>query len=344
MKAIIIPFHNYNITGDDLFGKLLLSYVQRNLERYNAADVIYLVGNERMFQSKVEQYGKTRVEYISTECGSFNDNFLAGVDRLKSGDKFILMDSDLMVYDFTLIDDLFRDLETYDLINCVDTGTRRQPTYDKFEDKSTAIQDGDRNLPYNLWIMRPTEFRRGRTRFTHWIFACDYDFFKKHSDDFNDGNYEAFEPFTRSIAKNDPYARIKELPEIRNNILIHEDNTTPTININSDDIRNTDELVKNSKYYHIRNFGALAQASSSFINFGKFMHSPFAERNYWEIMRITAWNVVILEKVLSKDACDKYKNLINKVFSELKIQDDLNSEKFINYYREFQQYHRTWLL
>lgn len=342
MKALIIPFHNYNTFGDDPLGKLLLTYVQRNLGRYNV-DAIYLVGNKNMFESKVEQYGKTKVEYVVTPDGNFNENVLTGISKLKSGDKFILMDSDTMIYDFTFIDDLFRDLEIYDLVNCIDSGTRVQPTYDTIEAKAGAPEDDERNLPYNLWMMRPTEYRRGRTRFTHWIFACNYDFFKKHSGDFNDKNYEAFEPFARSIAKNDPYARIKELPEIRNNIVINEDVFETKIEANSDDIRNTDELLKSSKYYHVRNFGAMAQAVSQ-LDLPHFRHSPFAERNYWEMMRIIAWNFVIMEKVWSSDECNKYRKLVNRVLSDLDIRDNLNSDKFRNYYREFKQYHRTWLL
>lgn len=342
MKAIIIPFHNYTYS-DDPIGKLLLTYIQNNIPRYNA-DVIYLIG-KNMFESKTEQYGRTKVEYIDQgkDDGSFQNNFLTGVSRLKSGDKFILLDSDTMIYDFTLIDDLFRDLEIYDLVNCIDTGTRMQPTYDTYEGRNGASQDEDGNLPYKLWMMKPSEYRRGRTRFTHWIFACNYDFFKKHSSDFLDGNYEAFEPFTRSIAKNDPYAKIKELLEIRNNITITEDITEPQINANSDDIRNTDEVVKTSKYYHVRNFGALAQAISQ-LNEESYRHSPFAERNYLEMMRIIAWNFVIMEKVWTDDQIRKYKKLTNRIFSDLDIRDNLNSDKFKNYLREFKQYHRTWLL
>lgn len=340
MKALIIPFHNYT-RNDDPIGKLLLTYIQQNFGRYNV-DVIYLVG-KNMFEAKVEQYGKTRVEYVVTEDGNFNENFLTGVSKLKSGDKFILMDSDTMVYDFTLIDDLFRDLEIYDLVNCIDSGTRVQPTYDKYEDRFSASNDEDRNLPYNLWMMRPTEYRRGRTRFTHWVFACNYDFFKKHSSDFNDGNYEAFEPFARSIAKNDPYARIKELPEIRHNIFISEDITEPRVDANSDDVRITEDVVKTSKYYHVRNFGAMAQAISQ-LNDERFQHSPFAERNYWEMMRIIAWNFVIMEKVWPEGECRKYRKLVNRIFSDLEIRDNLNSDKFKNYLNAFKQFHRTWLL
>jgi len=340
MKALIIPFHNYT-RNDDPIGKLLLTYIQQNFGRYNV-DAIYLVG-KNMFEAKVEQYGKTRVEYVVTEDGNFNENFLTGVSKLKSGDKFILMDSDTMVYDFTLIDDLFRDLEIYDLVNCIDSGTRVQPTYDKYEDRFSASNDEDRNLPYNLWMMRPTEYRRGRTRFTHWVFACNYDFFKKHSSDFNDGNYEAFEPFARSIAKNDPYARIKELPEIRHNILISEDITEPRVDANSDDVRITEDVVKTSKYYHVRNFGAMAQAISQ-LNDERFQHSPFAERNYWEMMRIIAWNFVIMEKVWPEGECRKYRKLVNRIFSDLEIRDNLNSDKFKNYLNAFKQFHRTWLL
>lgn len=343
MKAIIIPFHNYNTYGDDPYGKLLLKYVQRNLERYNAADVIYLVGNHRMFENKVEYLGKTKVEYISTDHGLFNENFLTGINKLQSGDKFIVLDSDTMIYDYTLIDDLFRDLETYDLVNCIDSGTRIQPTYDTIAAMATASQDDERNLPYKLWMMRPTEYRRGRTRFTHWIFACNYDFFKRHSANFNDTNYEAFEPFTRNIAKNEPYARIKELLEIRNNIVIYEELDNPKIERNSDDIRNTDEALKSSKYYHVRNFGALAQALSQ-LSSGTLTHSPFAEKNYWEMMRIIAWNIAIMEKILSAEECNKYKKLINDVLAKCEIKDNLQSIKFIKYYGQFKQYHRTWLL
>ena len=342
MKAIIIPFHNYNTFGDDPLGKVLLTYIQGNLGRYNA-DVIYLVGNKAMFESKVEQYGRTKVEYVVTPDGNFNENIFAGIDKLKAGDKFILMDSDTMIYDFTLIDDLFRDLETYDIVNCIDSGTRIQPTYDTIEAHRNAPHDEERNLPYNLWVMRPTEYRRGRTRLTHWIFACNYDFFKKHSSDFNDGNYEAFEPFARSIAKNDPYARIKELPEIRNNIVINDGINEPMINANSDDIRLTEDVVKSSKYYHVRNFGAMAQAISQ-LELPQFRHSPFAERNYMEIMRIVAWNFVIIEKVWGEDGCRKYRKLINRVLSDLEFRENVNSDKFKNYLREFKQYHRTWLL
>lgn len=342
MKAIIIPFTDYT-DSDDPIGKLLLEYVQSNIPKYNV-DVIYLIG-KNMFENKTEQYGRTKVVYIDqgTNDGSFQANFLTGVEKLKSGDKFILMDSDTLIYDFTLIDDLFRDLEIYDLVNCVDNGTRLHPTYDKYEERHTAPQDENTNLPYNLWIMKPTEYRRGRTRFTHWIFACNYDFFKKHSSDFLDGNYEAFEPFARSIAKNDPYAKIKELPEIRTNIAITEDITEPQIQPNNDDIRVTEQVVKTSKYYHVRNFGGLAQAISQ-LDQDSYKHSPFAERNYLEIMRIVAWNFVIMEKVWTQGHIQKYKKLTNRIFSDLEIRDNLNSDKFKNYLREFKQFHRTWLL
>ena len=347
MKVIIIPFHNYNTVGNDPLGRMLLSFVQRNLGRYNA-DVIYLVGNRKMFQildNKVEYYGKTKVEYVVTPNGNFNENFWVGVNKLNDGDQFILIDSDLMIYDFTLIDDLFRDLEIYDLINCVDNGTRVKPTYETLQEIPTADVNDERNLPYKLQIMRPTEYRYGRTRFTHWLFACNYDFFKRHSANFNDGNYEAFEPFTRNIAQNEPYARIKELPEIRNNILIHEGSDLVTVHLNSDDIRNTDELVKSSKYYHVRNFGSMAQAVSQLqLETIKFSHSPFAEKNYWEMMRIIAWNFVVMEKIWSVDVCNNYRNLINRILAELNISDNLDSEKFNNYYKKFKEYHRTWLL
>ena len=105
MNAVIIPFANYSnrLKVPPCFSTILLPWVQRNLHKYDA-DVIYLVGKKDVIESnKVEYIDKKRVEYISTDTLHFHDNFLTAVNKLSPGDKFILLDSDTVIYDYSLI-------------------------------------------------------------------------------------------------------------------------------------------------------------------------------------------------------------------------------------------------
>jgi len=338
MTALIIPFHEYNSFNPEL-GRLLVKFVERNISKYNA-DVIYFVGRRMGFDNSIKTINNRQVHYVDKECGLFQHNVLTIIKKLSSGDKFILMDSDFMIYDYSLIDDIWLDLDEYDIVNCLDNGTKIKPTYGSLIDLTPDYVFNDyTDLPYKLEIMKPTEYRAGYSRFAHWIFGCSYDFFMKHADNFDSQELEPMEIFTRNIATLTPNAKIKELLEIRSSLFALVEGRICSAP-NSNDSRCTEEAMRESKYYHIRNFGSLAYQIGFLNGASAYGTSPFVECNFQETIRIVAWNLIILDILGLKD---KYITDINRVMDNCRIPN-INSDYFIKYFAQFKEYHRVSLL
>lgn len=349
MNAVIIPFANYSnhLKVPPCFSTILLPWVQRNLHKYDA-DVIYLVGKKDVIESnKVEYIDKKRVEYISTDTLHFHDNFLTAVNKLSPGDKFILLDSDTVIYDYSLITDLFNDLDYYDIINCPDFSVRVHPTYQTILDKMNGyVEDEYRNLAYKIPGFLPNEYRTGFARFTHWIFACKFDFFKKHSHNFGNQDFEPFEQFTRNVAKNEPNFKFKELLQFRNCIYIDEDKFEPYQSPECDDKRCTLEDFQSAKYYHIRSFGVTATQVAETHKIKNNLNGSinFIENSHREMIRNIAWNYFIINKVANVDTINKSISEMNELIEIKNYKTTIDSEKFKNYYKLFCEYHRTHLL
>lgn len=346
MNVLIYLLHNYYPYTKEVFeiATLQYKYIESNLEKYKVDKIIF-AGLNYNFNSKFKKFNDTTIEYINLPNVSYNKNVEFLINSLNENDKFILIDSDVMIYDYNFFDGIFDDLNFYDIITCLDNSTQIKPTYFNINDTKDHDKTDDRNLIYNLSIMCPNEFRDGRTRFTHFPFACSKLFYKKYSNNCDNDNYEAFEIFSRNIAINAPNTKVKELTNYRNSITLTSEYQIYK-SINTDDQRSTFENFNNSKYYHIANLGSVSynigRIITNFISDGYILRgTPFEEKNVTESTRLLAWFSILLEKVTIHDSSyEKYKSYIYKILVILNI----DKEHFDFYLKEFKIFHRTHLL
>ena len=364
MNNVVIPFFNYN-RGDADIGRLLVKHVLRNLHKYVDADAFYFVGdNMGWFEDHTDIVNGKTIHYVcnNIDGGSFQRNVWLCVQRMQADDKFLMLDSDLMIYDDRLVRELFKYLDDYDIVSTLDSATYVQPIeLNEAYDAATGArllpyvqlatpnepEDTYNNLMMQLPVMRANQYRGCRTRFTHWIFGCRAGYFRDRWENeinpFRCGELQPFEHFSRTVAEHHSDAKIKEMLEFRNNLLLHESGKIYSV-MNIDDIRCNDDALFNSSYYHIRNFGACAKQMAYITGAINYGSTPFDEKNYSEMMRLIAWNLVLWEKTLPEKN-ETYIDLTNRILAEhcgisMKIQD----AAFQNYLTEFKKFYRTELL
>jgi hypothetical protein len=340
MNNVVIPFFNYN-RGDANIGRLLVKHVLRNLHKYADADAFYFVGdNMGWFEDHTDIVNGKPIHYVcnTIDGGAFQRNVWLCVQRMQADDKFLMLDSDLMIYDDNLVRDLFKYLDDYDIVSTLDGATYVQPT------TPNESKDVYKDLMMQLPVMCANQYRGYRTRFTHWVFGCRAGYFKdRWENEIIAGNFQPFEHFSRTVAEHHSDAKIKEMLEFRNNLLLDKSGKIYSF-MNIDDVRCTDAALFNSGYYHIRNFGACAKQMAYITEAIDYGGTPFTEKNYSEIMRLIAWNLVLWEKTLPEKN-QTYIDLTNRILTEhcdisIKIQD----EAFQNYLNEFKKFYRTELL
>lgn len=346
MNVLIYLLHNYYPYAKEVFeiATIQYKYIEFNLEKYKVDKIIF-AGLDYNFDSKFKKINNTTIEYINLPNVLYNKKLEFLINSLNENDRFIVIDSDVMIYDYNFFNDIFDHLNYYDIITCLDDKTQIKPNYYNLNDTKDCNITDDINAIYKLQIMRPNEFRDGRTRFTHFPFACSKFFYKKYSENCTDDKFEAFEIFSRNIAKYVPNAKIKELVNYKNSItLTHAYEIYKSIN--TDDKRSTFENFNNSKYYHIANLGSVSynigRIITNFISDGYILRgTPFEEKNIMESTRLLAWFSILLEKVITYDSSyEKYKSYIYKILKILNI----NEQHFDCYLKEFKIFHRTHLL
>jgi hypothetical protein len=335
MNTIIIPFVNYNST-DKKIGEILHNYILSRIHKFPVDNFIF-IGTRMDFENETRVFNGKTIKYIGDKNrgSSHQQNIEDAINTLNDDDKFIVTDSDLMIYDYSVFTQIFNDLDEYDIVSNLDTGTRILPTYTCKEHEDIAEKDDFRNFMYSLSIMRPNQIRRGKTRFAATLFGCSKSFFNKNIDDNLDPHLESMEAFSRNVAKNFPNVKVKELLDPRFNLII-EDNKYLKKFANHDDDRCDENTTKTHPYYHVRNFGESISTIQKYQN-----NQIHIDPNPWESQRLLAWFTIVLEKLIKIDLT--YLHYTSYV-ERIREDSGVSKELFDNYMIQFKEFYRTDLL
>lgn len=353
MTVIIIPCFTYYYETEPLERIRILTYefILKNIDRY-AADVVCFVGRNCGFETHTEMRGNKELRFINTADydpmygdGRIEFNTFAAVNTMSSGDKLILADLDLIVYDPAYFTEIFSDLDKYDVVSTLDTHAT-MPTYRKFNDRPANgwINDDHRDLSYRLEIMRPTPYRDGKSRFAHFTFACSYDFFKSVTN-----TPATMDDFTRLVATKFPNARIKEIISHRNTVGIRSSNPDPESldtggfslsGDGNDDVRCTEESFAKIKAFHIGAFShipisvlhLLGLRQNSIMDSGDIVLMPF----------YICWAITMMDRVYDDATKARYLALFDTALKKYNI--GLDTPYFKRYHQLFKSYYRTHLL
>lgn len=333
MNTIIIPFISYS-HFDKKLGQMLHDYVLSKISKFPCDNFIF-VGTHMSWKNEIVNiHGKT-IEYIPTgEC--HQENLQIAISKLKDDDKFVIMDSDLMIYDYSIFSRIFDDLDQYDIVSNIDGGCTITPTYFHIWQKGHFPEDAYRNFMYTSPIFAPNEYRGGKGRFAATLFGCTKKFWMKHCGEIEQYNtHESMEIFSRNVIKNTPDVKFKELLDYRCNVWTDNQNTIGTY-INSDDTRCDEVKTMSGEYYHIRNFGETIKAVEYLMTNRSYVH-----HNKQESWRLLAWFTIVLEKLVEIDSSySVYTSYIDKI----RRDSDISTEFFAKYLEKFKEFHRTNML
>lgn len=333
MKALIVPFVKYNYS-DHQIDRVLMDYLLLNVHRIPVDCIIFCVSKFDIATHNTVINGK-QIRFVNSGDVWHQSNIEAGIATLQAGDKFVVMDNDCLIYDYSIFDDMFNDLDTHDIVCNLDSGTRIVPTHVKFRDSHLADLSDPINLMYRIPIMYPTAERGVRTRFAATLFGCTYDFYTKHNCDVHNSSAESMETFSRNVATLTPNVRVKELLDFRNGIIVDGIGKLLTQDM-SDDSR-TDELRFGvSKYYHIRNFGETVRMVDP-LNTSQ----PAISQNISEGLRLISWFTTIAQKVFKFQS--NYSICIDSVESLLE-KHNVPNRLYQSHLSLTARYHRTHLL
>lgn len=361
MNVLIIPFISY--ASNPKINNILVDYHLSKIEKM-PVDEIYFSGTRMGFKNETVNINGKKLHYLDNSAAWHQENVEFAVKRLSDQDKFIITDSDCLIYDYSLFNEIFSWLDEYDIVSNLDGGTRIMPTYGWDRDYDLSKEDPYRNLMYNIPLMRPKEFRSGRTRFAATLFGCSTNFYRKYNFPKPSSEFESMEQFSRNVAEKYPDVKVKELLDFRNSLFIQKNyngqQTQPIslgdlLNlpdvkesydkfihevIGGDDRRCVNELFIQSKYYHIRNIGGIFTAVRKVIDRENLPDTQFSH-NDSEGIRLLTWLYILIE-ILSKNN-NNYKDCLNYC------------EDIINYYnipkdffdialKRTKEFHRTDLL
>jgi hypothetical protein len=355
MNAVIIPCFDYNIY--DSVGRMLLPYNQQKLAQYpSCVDTIIFAGNNMGFDTHTETVAGKQIRYIATQSSMFEKNVLEAINSLSSGDKFVLKDMDMLIYDYSFYTDIFtNDLQTHNVVSILDGNTHIIPTYDSIADKP-AVDDPVLDLAYKIPAFAPSEAHRGYTRVAHWTFATSYDYFKSMVTD-AEFVYKPMEPMeyiARNIAQRDPNVAIKVYPNYKNApwCLTHPSTWITSVGnvndigfdnpYNGDNTDCTNEAFATSKYFHISSFGNVLSQIAKIQGHTTSENTPFADQNHPLILNYVCWGIVLLNKVYDPTTANSYIALLNVELNRIGI--DYNDSFFQTYLQQFNTFYRTNLL
>lgn len=360
MNILIIPFVCY---GSELINNLLSDYHLSKVHKMNV-DKIYFTGDRMGFKNETIDLNNKKIVYLNTIGVWHQSNIESVIKELNEEDKFIIMDSDLMIYDYSIFDDIFDWLNEYDIVSNLDAGTTIMPTWTWEKDYDVTKEDNNKNLMYNIEIMRPKSYRGGRTRFAATLFGCKVNFYRKYNSLNPDSKFESMEEFSRNVAKYCPQVKVKELLDFRNSLYCngnYDGNQNPNLSLkeilnlpnmkdyysnmigeilNNNDTRCTHDLFKNSKYYHIRNIGGSIRDVVKIIE-NKNTNPTDFHYNPVEGIRLLSWLHILIEKMSLIN--EKYKSCTmysQKILEYYGIPNDF----FQIYLEKTKQFHRTHLL
>ena len=318
MRVVTVTFHPYNRVEPSLsyLNQFHFDRLCKTLHNYKTVDRFVFVDNNvgldtsEITDKRVEVYFRDRMESPIN-----NQDF--GIDKCNSGDEFIIMDPDLMIYDYNYIEGLFDRLKDFDVLANFDGGCR----------------DGWSAGLLNLKTLDENPFRERLYHIAPCLCVTTKDFYDlyRHVDGLDDRNSLAtFEEFTYGISQRCPNPRIEELLDWRNNISIWDDLKIVKWGIR--DLRCDYDSFITAPYYHIRNSGdailtILAQTKENWDYPCSIVQTPT------EGLRILAWFVVLTEGT-------KYQTDITSILERYKIPIELWDE----YLKEFKLFHRTHLI
>ena len=334
MNYLIIPFIKYSLR-DTKLGEMLHAYILSNLWKFPVDNIIF-IGTHMGWEKGVKSINNKSVTYMSSlDC--HQENLQLAINLLNDDDKFIVMDSDLMIYDYDIFTRIYKDLDDHDIVSNLDSGCTISPTYFHIWQKGHFPEDEYRNFMYTSPIFAPNEYRGGRGRFAATLFGCTKKFWMKHCGPQSEYyKYESMEVFSRNVIKYTPNVRFKELLDYRFNIWIDRDKKVVDQYRNTDDERCDETATRLGAYYHIRNFGETIK-TIDYLSTDR----PVVHHNKQESQRLLAWFTVVLEKLIKIDSSySVYTSYIDRIRNDTDISSDL----FEEYLTKFKEFHRVNLL
>lgn len=339
MNVVIVPFTRYATTNSEI-DWLLIDYWLHSAPKI-AADLIVLavskmcVANQTIYNTTGPIIKIVNTDYVH----GHQQNIDSVIETLHVADKFLVIDNDCVIYDFSIFGDVFEKLNTHQIVSNIDTGTRNHPTHYFLRDVVANLVDFNNpsNIMYQIPAFAPQTYRiGGRTRFAATLFATTAEFYRQHNFDVYENElYESMELFSRHVATLTPKVEFYELPNYRHTLLYTPSGDFIQSIPGSEDQRVTFADIHASKYYHIRNFGDTVRCIWS--------NSSSAQiySNVAEGLRLLFWFKTMIGVVSKhKPTYTKYLDVINKFLSK----HNIDKERFDHYLDISTQFHKTYLL
>lgn len=334
MNALIVPFIKYSYSGHKS-DRILIDYLLINVHRIPVDCIIFCVSRFDIATHDTVINGK-QIRFVNSGYVCHQSNIEVGIATLQTGDKFVVMDSDCVIYDYSIFSDIFNDLDTYDIVSNLDGGTTFVPTHVEFRDSHLADLSDPINLMYRIPIMYPTAERGPRSRFAATLFGCTYDFYTKHNQVAHYTSLESMESFSRTVATLTPNVIVKELLDFRNSIWV-DGSGELLIQRVSDDSRTDGARFDASKYYHIRNFGGSISAADP----ANTSEITTISQNLYEGLRLLSWFTIIVRKV--SESLPDY-SICSDVVETLLERHNIPNRLYQSHLSLTDRYHRTHLL
>ena len=304
-NTIAIIFQNYQTNSS--YSDILYRLFENNINRYlNIFDKIILIDNGNIGIS----CDHSDVTVICNDV-LLHQNNIDTAFKTCNTDNLLLLDNDVIIYDYSIFEEILINLETNDIVTTLDTGSRNI---------------SEQHIPDSS-IFSQNENRGCRNRIAPYMCGMNRNIYYQNDHPLILGDAEAMENFTANILESN--LKIKELPDYRNSIYYRLESDESYISQFGDDDNCTMERFKLCKYYHIRNFGDSISTIYDFIN-GNGFDNRQLKCNPSEGIRILAWLYCISEKL-------HYPlNDINDVISHL------NMLRWDNYILEFKKFHKIY--
>lgn len=316
-KAVIVPFFRY---GPDQRGnnKLLFKFFLKHLRLWaKEIDHLYIIDSGPTISPEDQQAVRSLVKttIYSLSRNSHWDNLNKYIPMITEN-KFLLIDSDTIIYNADVIRKIFEGLDNYDVVSLTDTS-------------------GGNALYKKYPIFDENESRSVRNRFGPYLFACRKDFWNRlGAFDFTPVGgpvnwTDSMGSVSEQILALNP--RFKELPDDRVSVLWVEGRIEVSAFLDSSHHLWSKPEQHNYGYYHIRNYsGGLKLVEAKAVDTADYnRHKSIMPRQ--EGLRLLAWLWFI-----AGDA--SYQREIIKIVDEFGVAES----QFLEYLEKFKGFH-SWL-
>ena len=283
-KAVIIPFFHFNGTSKET-SRSLFTYFLKHLKTWrDEVDTVYIIDSGDFIP---ETEGIT---IIKKPRQSHWQNLNEVMNTIKE-DKFIIMDSDTIVYKEDVVAEIFKDLDRYHIVSILDSS-------------------GDLNHK----PLEENEYRGKRNRLCPYLFGCQTSYFRMIDFDFTpqpaEGYVDSMSEITDKLFSLRP--KFKELPDDRWT-LYYNNGDFNWFNFSMDESKKW-YTKQDLGYYHLRNTGGALFMCESFLKQNEAWDKIVEITPKDELIRLLSWAEVVTGSKISF-VPDDYRNKLKEKYT-----------------------------